>query len=169
MWYCFNDALVFKSFFFERGLERTYPDGLEPRRSRWTRECPTRYQHKAAGPCIEVLEVDRRMQDFDGRQCWDGYLGEIGILNQCGWNSQSYQSCDWWGQFFHQYLPFEDLDTQSRSLPEMRTENRPYWLHPWELQLGSRRAPVVSRQAQPEYWQALVFCFDPDFQGRETP
>ena len=68
----------------------------------------------------------------------DEYPGEIGISNQCVVDTLSYQSCDRWGQLIHQYLPFEDLDTQSRSLTEIQTENRLYWLHPWGLPLGSR-------------------------------
>jgi hypothetical protein len=49
----------------------------------------------------------------------DEYPDEIGISNQCVVDTLSYQSCDRWGQLIYQYLPFEDLDTQSRSLPEI--------------------------------------------------
>ena len=32
-----------------------------------------------------------------------------------------------------------------------------------------RTDPIGCTLGNPEYWQALEFCFDPDFQGRETP
>ena len=55
--------------------------------------------------------------------CVDEYQGESDNWSLCGLNSQSYRSCDPWGQIFLQYLPSVDLDTQSRFLPEML---RPY-------------------------------------------